>query len=46
MNARTLCLLSQTQQKEADEEAYFEAFGLALVGEGDNVELVDLDELN
>lgn len=33
-------------QREADEEAYFEAFGLALVGEGDNVELVDLDELN
>lgn len=33
------------EQLEEDERAYFEAFGLALVGEGDNVELVDLDEL-
>lgn len=33
-------------QREEDERAYFEAFGLALVGEGDEVELVDLEELN
>lgn len=34
------------EQREADEEAYFASLGLALVGEGENVELVDLAELS
>lgn len=33
------------EQREEEERAYFEAFGYTLVGEGENVELVDLAEL-
>lgn len=31
------------EQREADERAYFEAFGFALVGDGDEADLVDID---
>lgn len=33
------------EQKQEDEKAYFEAFGYALAGDGEEAELVDLAEL-